>query len=68
MTCTVAKLGESRTCVVCGGVTILRLVQPSAATLGWVDEESTPYDVPSLPLWQCEQCRDLQPADDDLDA
>jgi hypothetical protein len=68
MTHHVAKLGQSRTCVVCGGETILQLVQPSAATLGWVDDRSTPYDLPSLAMWQCEDCHDLQPADDDFDA
>jgi hypothetical protein len=68
MTRDVAKLGQSKMCAVCGGETILQLVQHSAATLGWVDDRSTPYELPSLPMWRCEDCHDLQAADDDLDA
>ena len=49
----VAKLGDSKTCVVCGGVATLRIVQPSLATLGWVDDCSIPYDIPPMPMWQC---------------
>jgi hypothetical protein len=37
------------------------------ATLGWVDDGSIPYDVPSMPMWQCEDCDDLQPLDADLE-
>jgi hypothetical protein len=33
------------------------------ATLGWVDDGSIPYDVPQMPMWQCEDCDDLQPLD-----
>jgi hypothetical protein len=63
----VAKLGDSRRCGACGGVTVLRIVQPSMATLGWVDDGSIPYDVQSMPMWQCEDCDDLQPLDTDLE-
>lgn len=62
-----AKLGDSKPCSTCGGVAILRIVQPSMATLGWVDGGSVPYDVPPTPMWQCEDCDDLRPLDDDLD-
>ena len=62
-----AKLGDSKRCGVCGGVAILRIVQPSLATLGWVEDGSIPYDVPPTPMWQCEACDDLQPPDDDLE-
>jgi len=37
------------------------------ATLGWVDGGSVPYDVPPMPMWQCEDCDDLRPLDDDLE-
>jgi hypothetical protein len=46
---------------------ILRVVQPSAATLGWVDDRLIPYDTPSLPMWQCEECHDRQPVNGDLE-
>jgi len=59
----VPKLGESKRCGACGGVAVLRIVQPSMATLGWVDDGSIPYDVPQMPMWQCEDCDDLQPLD-----
>jgi hypothetical protein len=49
-------------------VAILRIVQPSAATLGWVDDRSIPYDVPSVPMWQCEDCDDRQALCEDLEA
>jgi len=63
-----SKLGETRRCGVCGGETILRIVQPSAATLGWVDGGSVlPYDIPSLPMWQCSDCDDRQPLDGELE-
>jgi hypothetical protein len=55
-----ARLGDSKPCSVCGGMAILRIVQPSVATLGWVDDHSIPYDTPSLPMWQCEDCAELQ--------
>jgi hypothetical protein len=48
-------------------VAILRLVQPSMATLGWVDDRSIPYDVPPLPMWQCEECGDRQSVIEELD-
>jgi hypothetical protein len=64
----VPKLGDSKRCDVCGGVTILRIVQPSMTTLGWVDDRSTPYDVPPLPMWQCEDCDDRQLLVDELEA
>jgi hypothetical protein len=62
-----AKLGDLKTCVVCGGMTILRILHPSAATLGWVDDHSIPYDIPSLPMWQCEECDDRQPFEGELE-
>ena len=58
-----AKLGDSKRCGVCGGLAIFRIVQPSLATLGWVDDGSIPYDVPPMQMWQCEDCDDLQPLD-----
>jgi len=64
----VANLGDSKPCGVCGGVAILRLLQPSMATLGWVDDRSIPYDIPSLPMWQCEDCDDQQPFGDELES
>lgn len=63
-----SRLGDSKPCVVCGGVTILRIVQPSLATLGWVDDRSIPYDIPSMPMWQCEDCDERQPADHEVEA
>jgi hypothetical protein len=57
---TVPKLGDSKVCGICGGTAILRIVQPSFATLGWVDDCSIPYDTPPLPMWQCEGCDDQQ--------
>jgi hypothetical protein len=56
----VAKLGDVKPCVVCGGVAILLIVQPSMATLGWVDGRTIPYDVPAAPMWQCEDCDEHQ--------
>ena len=64
----VAKLGDSKPCVVCGGVTILQIVQPSLATLGWVDDRSIPYDVPPMPMWQCEDCAERQPAEHEVES
>ena len=64
----VANLGDSKPCGVCGGVAILRLLQPSMATLGWVDDPSIPYDIPSLPMWQCEDCDDQQPFGDEFES
>jgi hypothetical protein len=64
----VAKLGDSKPCVVCGGVTTLRIVHLSLATLGWVDERSTPYDIPPMPMWQCDDCDERQPAEDTVEA
>jgi hypothetical protein len=63
----VAKLGDSKPCFVCGGVAILQLVQPSLATLGWVDDRSIPYDIPPLTMWQCEDCDDRQPAEHEVE-
>jgi len=63
----VAKLGDSKPCGVCGGPTTLRLVQPSMATLGWVDDGSVPYDVPPVLMWQCDNCDDLQPLGDEFE-
>jgi hypothetical protein len=63
----VAKLGDSKVCGVCGGRAILRIVQPSLATLGWVDDRSIPYDTPTLPMWQCENCDDQQLLGDELE-
>jgi len=63
----VAKLGDSKPCGICGGVTTLRLVQHSMATLGWVDDGSVPYDVPPVLMWQCDDCEDLQPLRDQLE-
>jgi hypothetical protein len=48
-------------------VTVLRILQPSLATLGWVDDGSVPYDVPPMPMWQCDDCDDLQALDADLE-
>jgi hypothetical protein len=62
-----AKLGDSKPCGVCGGVAILRIVQPSVATLGWVDDRSIPYDIPSLPMWQCEDCAERQLLPDEVE-
>lgn len=62
-----AKLGDSKLCGVCGGVTTLRLAQPSMGTLGWVDDRSVPYDVPPVLMWQCDDCDDLQPLRDELE-
>jgi hypothetical protein len=55
-----ARLGELKRCTVCGGVATLGIVQPSMATLGWVDDCSAPYDVPTLLMWQCEGCDDRE--------
>jgi hypothetical protein len=63
----VAKLDDSKPCVVCGGVATLRLVQPSLATLGWVDERSIPYDIPPMPMWQCDDCDERQPAQHEIE-
>jgi hypothetical protein len=63
-----AKLGDSKTCGVCGGMAILRLVQPSLATLGWVDDRSIPYDTPPLSMWQCDDCDDQQPLSEELES
>jgi hypothetical protein len=60
----VSKLGDSKPCVVCGGVATLLIVQPSLATRGWVDDRSIPYDIPPMPMWQCEECDERQAADD----
>lgn len=62
-----AKLGDSKRCSVCGGAVVLRIVQPSMATLAWVDDGSSPYDVPPMPMWQCDDCDDLQPLSDSLE-
>ena len=62
-----AKLGDSKPCGVCGGVTTLQIVQPSVATLGWVDDHSIPYDIPSLPMWQCRDCDNRQPVEGKLE-
>ena len=64
----VAKLGDITPCVVCGGVAILRIVQPSMATLGWVDDGSIPYDTPPLPMWQCDVCDNQQPFEGELES
>lgn len=63
----VAKLGDTKPCVVCGSVATLRLVQPSLATLGWVDERSIPYDIPPMPMWQCDDCDERQPAEHEVE-
>jgi hypothetical protein len=63
----VAKLGEFKRCTVCGGLAILAIVQPSMATLGWVDDFSVPYDVPTLLMWQCEDCDDRELLLDELE-
>ena len=63
----VAKLGDSKPCAICGGAAILRLVQPSMATLGWVADASVPYEVPPLLMWQCDDCDDLQPLGSELE-
>lgn len=63
----VAKLGDLKPCVVCGGVAILRIVQPSMGTLGWVDGRSIPYDVPPVPMWECEDCDERQLLVDDFE-
>jgi hypothetical protein len=62
-----ARLGELKPCAVCGGVAILRIVQPSIATLGWVDDCSIPYDVPPLLMWECEDCHERQTLRDQLE-
>jgi hypothetical protein len=62
-----AKLGDSKPCGICGGAAILRLVQPSMATLGWVDDGSVPYDLQPMLMWQCDDCDDLQPPSDGLE-
>jgi len=62
-----ARLGDTRRCDACGGAAILRIVQPSIATLGWVDSPSIPYDVPSIPMWRCEDCDDRQPLAGELE-
>jgi hypothetical protein len=64
----VSKLGDSKPCIVCGGVTTLRIVQPSLATLGWIDESSIPYDISPLPMWQCDDCDERQLADAEVEA
>jgi hypothetical protein len=64
----VTKLGDSKVCTVCGGRAILRIVQPSLATLGWVDDGSIPYDIPALPMWQCDDCDTQQPHEGDLES
>jgi hypothetical protein len=38
------------------------------ATLGWVDDRSVPYDIPSSPMWQCDACDDLQSFGDELES
>jgi hypothetical protein len=43
------------------------MVQPSMATLGWVDDGSIPYDVHPMPMWQCDDCDDLQPLGDEVE-
>jgi hypothetical protein len=63
----VAKLGDLKPCVFCGGAAILRIVQPSMATLGWVDDRSIPYDVLAVPMWQCEDCDERQSLADELE-
>jgi hypothetical protein len=63
-----AKTGDTRRCSVCGGWAVLQILQGSAATLGWVDGESVPYEVPLLPMWHCEDCGDRQPLDGELEA
>jgi hypothetical protein len=62
-----AKLGEFKRCRVCGGAAVLRIVQPSLATLAWVTDGSSPYDVPPMPMWQCDECDDLQPLGEELE-
>ncbi len=62
-----AKLGDHRICGVCKGTATLRLLQPSAATLGWVDEHSLPYDVSPVLMWQCEDCDNRQPFEGELE-
>jgi hypothetical protein len=62
-----AKLGDSKVCTVCGGKAILRIVQPSFTTLGWVDDGSIPYDTPPLLMWQCDDCDEQQPLDEELE-
>jgi hypothetical protein len=47
---------------------ILRLVQLSLATLGWVDDRSIPYDTPPLPMWQCDDCDNQQPLEGELES
>jgi len=43
------------------------MVQPSMATLGWVDDGSIPYDVHPMPMWQRDDCDDLQPLRDEVE-
>jgi hypothetical protein len=62
------KLGDTSQCGVCGGMSVLRLLQPSVATLGWIESRSIPYDVPALPMWQCQECDDRQPLDGELES
>ena len=62
-----ARLNDTRPCKVCGGDSVLHMVQPAAATLGWIGDRSIPYDVPALPMWECEDCEDRQPLDGELE-
>jgi hypothetical protein len=62
-----ARLGDTKPCGVCGGPAVLRIIQPSAATLGWVDGRSSPYDVPTRPMWHCQDCDDRQPPDGEIE-
>jgi hypothetical protein len=64
----VTRLGDSKACSFCGGTAVLRIVQPSLATLGWVDDRSIPYDTPSLPMWQCDDCDNHEPLEGELEA
>lgn len=62
-----ARIGDTIPCSVCGGLAVLRLVQPAIAILGWVDGSQIPYDIPSMPMWQCEDCDDEQPLAGELE-
>lgn len=62
-----SKLGETKSCDMCGGTAVLRVVQPSFAILGWVDGSSFPYEVPTLLMWQCDECDERQPLDGEIE-
>jgi prepilin-type processing-associated H-X9-DG protein len=62
-----AKLGDERLCVICGGRAVLQRAHPSGLTLGWVDGHALPYDPEVVPVWQCKECEDRQPLDGELE-